>query len=702
MSTDPNASSSEAPAPLPAWKRRLFLAITVSLPIVVIIALELGLRLFGWGGYPRFIREVNRLPSGEMLCLVEHDAFKPYFFANPTRPGHTESATFVMPKPAGAVRVFLVGESAAKGYPQPPNLAMSAFLQAMLSDAWPGTRVEVINLGTTAVASFPLIYQVQQAAAYSPDLFVFYVGNNEFFGAYGTASINASGGAPAWALPWLRAARGLALVQAFEHLTYRGADEGKTLMEEMIGQTFLPADSPLREAAARNLGTHLGRMLDVTTAAGVPAIVCTTASNEAGMGPLGEDDARGPGVQEKLAIIGEAVQRSREAMKRLEPGRSLDEARAALVAQCRSAVEIAPNSALAQFGLGKALAEAGDLQGARQAFLKARDLDTMPWRPTRLTEQAIRDAAKAHGAVLCDVAERFRDLSAEGATSWRLMDDHVHPSLEGQAEVARSIVGCMMALPAPLTVPEQVSAALPDDAAYAERFGSNPWDDWRVRHTIRTLLGVSFMKRNNAEAFAKAQEACARFESAQPPAMRAVIDDWKTARPHAGGMRPLTGMIGRVFLREKKAAEAMPLYDIARTQVPSYTSWYLEYLYFSLVCREALHGSLLESERDQAAEGIAQAKFLLAHGNSESGLTERYAGRLHQLRGEWAAAIPYLLAARPRMRADDLVACDQALFMSYMRTGNIAAARALADDGMRNAGPFAPIYRQLGSQLPAR
>jgi hypothetical protein len=111
---------------------------------------------------------------------------------------------------------------------------------------------------------------------------------------------------------------------------------------------------------------------------------------------------------------------------------------------------------------------------------------------------------------------------------------------------------------------------------------------------------------------------------------------------------------------------------------------------------------LTESDRALAAIGIAQAKVLLAHGNSESGLTERYAGRLHQLRGEWTAAIPLLLAARPKMAAQDLVACDQALFMSYMRTGNIAAARALADDGMRNAGQFAPVYRQLASQLPAR
>jgi hypothetical protein len=184
--------------------------------------------------------------------------------------------------------------------------------------------------------------------------------------------------------------------------------------------------------------------------------------------------------------------------------------------------------------------------------------------------------------------------------------------------------------------------------------------------------------------------------------MREAMNEWKTARPHAGGLRPLTGMVARVHLREKRVADALPLYDIARTQVPKYTSWYLEYLYFSLVCREVLNGTLQEREREQAAEGIAQAKFLLARGSSESGLTERYAGRLHQLRGEWAAAIPYLLAARPRMNAEDLVACDQALFMSYVRTGNVAAARMLADDGARNAGRFAPMYQQMASQLPPR
>jgi tetratricopeptide (TPR) repeat protein len=374
----------------------------------------------------------------------------------------------------------------------------------------------------------------------------------------------------------------------------------------------------------------------------------------------------------------------------------------AAIEALRKASELAPRSALARFRLGQALAAAGDQAAAREAFLDARDLDTMPWRPVRATEQAIRDSAKAHGAVLCDVAERFRSRSVDDASGWALMDDHVHPSLLGQAEVARAVVGCMSALPQPLTVADSVSAALPDDAAYAGRLGTNAWDDFRVRHNMRTLLGVSFMKRNNADRCEAIEQACRAFEDAQTPAIREAMNEWKTARPHAGGLRPLTGMVARVHLREKRVADALPLYDIACAQVPQYTSWYLEYLYFSLVCREVLNGTLLESEREQAAEGIAQAKFLLARGNSESGLTERYAGRLHQLRGEWGAAIPYLLQARPKMNAEDLVACDQALFLSYVQTGNIAAARALADDGARNAGRFAPLYQQLSAQLKPR
>ena len=680
---------SPARVPLSPAKRRLFIAITIALPFLILAAVELILRLFGWGGYPAWIREAGTLPSGANLCIVEPAAAKPYFFANPTRPGYAEQTNFLMPKPADTVRIFLIGESAAKGYPQPRNLAVSSFLQAMLADAWPGKNIEVINLGTTAVASFPLVYQVRDALRFSPDLFIFYTGNNEFFGAYGTASINAAGSLPPWALRGMRAARGLALVQVLDSWLYRGADENRSLMEEMIGQTVIAAGSPLREAAARNLAANLGLMLDDVRAAGVPSIVCTTASNESGLAPLGEDDTAGLNDEQ------------RRELRRLM-GEAADAAGADDFAQAvnllRQAVQLAPRHARARFLLGQVLARAGQPELARTAFLEARDFDTMPWRPISLTEQAIRNTALVKGAVLCDVAEIFRKESPDGATGWDLLDDHVHLSLSGQALAARAMAGAMVNLSGPLQLGPDELALVQDDETYAAALGTNRYDDYRVNHTLRVLFGVPFMKKTNAAAYDIFSELCREAELEMSPEVLSAAREWQTFKPHAGGLRPLTGMVARLLLREGEPEEALGLYEIAARQVPDYTSWYLEYVYFALACQQKIDGQLDDAALALAAKAIAQGQFLLVHGYSESGLTERYVGRLHQLRGEWAEAIPLLLAARPKMQAEDLVATDQALILSYLQTGRKEEALALADDGIKNSGRFAEIYRRLRAE----
>jgi tetratricopeptide (TPR) repeat protein len=632
---------------LPWWKRALFMACTLAVPLAALAVVEGGLRVAGYGGYPAFLRTAGTLPSGERVALVEPAASKPYFFANPTRPGYAEETNFLLPKPAGTLRIFLVGESAAKGFPQPRNLSMGSFLEAMLHDLVPDRRIEVINLGTTAVASFPLVYLVRDALRFEPDAFVFYVGNNEFFGAYGTASINAVGTLPTWALPLVRAARGLAVVQAVEGLVHRKADSSRTLMEEMVGRTSIPPDSPLRSAAARNLEAHLDRMLAAAAGAGVPAVVCTTASNESGLRPLGGHDP-----------------------------------------------------AEAAFARGAEWAAAGDRAAARRAFLEARDLDTMPWRPISATEEAIRRAAGRHGATLCDVAERFRDLDADGAPGWSLLDDHVHLSLRGQAEAARAMAEALVAGMPQIGGDAGRVARLPDWEEYSGRLGANDYDAYRVVHTLRVLFGVPFMRQTNPEAHARFEAACRAAEESMPDAVREVAREWQSLRPHAGGLRPLTGMVARVLLREGRVDEAERLFTIAQRQVPDYTSWYLEYVYFALACRERL-GGLSEADRAEAQRAIDQGRFLLARGFSGSGLAERFVGRLHQLRGEWRESIAPLEAAQRLLGGTDRVACDQALVAAHLKLGDVAAAEAIVAAGERGAGPLAGAYRGLRAQLPS-
>jgi lysophospholipase L1-like esterase len=664
-------------------RRRIgFAWLAIALGMLPLVAIEVGCRLKGFGGYPAFLREAARLPDGSTLCLVEPAASKPYFFANPERPGYADQSHFVMPKPPGVVRVFLFGESAAKGYPQPPNLAMSAFLQAMLGDLYPERTIEVINLGTTAVASFPIRAMVGDAIAHDPDLLVFYVGNNEFFGAYGTASIHGAGGVPPAVQVGLRELRGLASVQALYAALQAPQATDKTLMEQVIGQTVISADSSLRVAAARNLKTNLMAMLDQARRHGVPAVVCTTASNESGMAPIGVDvaDASLDRVLPDLERVLETA-----------PGDALE--------SLRALVEDHPRHARLRFLLGRACAGVGDSAAARAAFLAARDLDTMPWRPVSVTEQAIRDAASARGAVLCDVARAFREGSPDGATGWDLLDDHVHLALRGQAEAARlmaeAIATGVLAVKSLPRLDARAVRNLPGWEVYADRLGRNRHDQYRVDHTLRVLFSVPFMARNNPGArdrfVAKARDA----EAGMDAAMLDVVRQWQTSAPHAGGLRPITGMVARELLRRREMEDACALYRIARTQVPAYTSWSLEYAYFELVCRESLEGSLGDEERRIAREAIERGRVLLANGFTGSGMTERHVGRLHQLLGEFEASVPYLRAARGALIGTDRVACDQALVLSYVRTRRLDEAAAIVREGLEHAGPYEAAYRQM-------
>ncbi|MEO1128100.1 MAG: hypothetical protein AAFX05_00160, partial [Planctomycetota bacterium] len=277
-----------ARAPLPAWKKTLFIGASVLLPIVAIGAVEMMLRLFGLGGHPATFRTVANTPDGGSVVLTQNDGPASFFFRNRRLPGNLHATGFRMPRPEGTVRVMLCGASAIKGFPQNRAWAPSAFLEVMLEDAW-GRDVEVINLGVTAIASFPVSEILAEAVAYEPDLIVIYAGHNEFFGAYGVGSLVKAGNSPG-VIRAQRRARSLALFQVVDNLLVGQGPEpekGRTLMELMIGETYVAPDDPLRDAAAGNLEAFIGDMIDTCDRSGVPVMVCTLPINERGLAPIG-------------------------------------------------------------------------------------------------------------------------------------------------------------------------------------------------------------------------------------------------------------------------------------------------------------------------------------------------------------------------------------------------------------------------------
>ncbi len=626
-------------------KRILFRTFALLLPVALLLLIELTLRLSGFGGYAPFFHKVGPVPGG-MLIVTDQAGADSWFF-NSGMAGDTTQYSFLDPKPTNTFRVFIMGGSAAKGYPHPRNLASSAFLQAMLQDAWPERRVEVINLGTVAVASYPVLCNMTEALKFNPDLIIIETGHNEFYGAYGVASSSRAGSRP-WMLGATRFVHSLAVVQGLERLLRpKHPDTQRTLMEIMSGQNYIAPDDWRRAAAANNLHQNVATMIERCQARGVPMLVCTLPSSESNLAPIG------PAL----------------------PDLAADE------------------QARAHFLQGRTLATGGKSTAALAEFVKARDLDTMPWRATSAEQEAILRAAREHGARVCDLVTAFRQASPGGTIGWELMDDHVHPTVRGQALMAETFVNSMT------NVSAEARGRIAPWEVYARKLGDNPYDRYVVNLNMRTIFHVPFMRANNTGAFQRFDEAVTQFENSVDPEVGAVMREWLTAAPGAEGRLPLTGVVARVLLKEGKFAEAGELFQDARQSVPEYTSLHMEYTCLVFECKERLQGALTAADCAAVAREMQRGQVLL--GFSQSGFTGYYLARLHLLRGEYAEAIPLLNASRRKLSTSDQVVVDQSLIISYLKTGATDQAVRVAQNGLEQGGPYAPLYRDLLTQIEA-
>jgi lysophospholipase L1-like esterase len=629
--------------------------------------------------------------TGGNLVLAEQGGAESWFFGNSARAGTSEQYTFVAPKPTNTVRVLLVGESAIQGYPQPRHLCASAFLQLMLQDAWPDRRVEVINLGTTAIASFPVLGIMTEALDYQPDLVVVYTGHNEFFGTYGVASVGRAGSRP-WMLEATRWLHSLALVQALQQTRQRQeSTPDRTLMEEMMGQTYVAPDDWQRTAAANTLYHNVAQMIRRGQARGARVLICTPPTNERGLAPIGLDklDRLPPATQQEIT----ALLSTAETARRADP--------ALAIPALQRILQLDPNHARAHYLLGQAFTAQARHREALEEYIAARDMDTMPWRAPSQSLQAISRAAQEQNAPICDLVKVFRANSPGQAIGWELMDDHVHPTLRGQALIAEAIVERLADFKGMLHLAPEAHARLPNWEAYAHRLGTNIYDHFAVAHNMRMVFSAPFMRRNNAEAFGRFNDLATGIESRLAPEIRDVLHEWQATRPFAGSRCPITAAVAQLRLKQDEYKEALELYEIAQRAVPPYTSWYLEYTYYGLLCRQKLNGGLGAAERQQAHIAIEQGRFLSEHVPSNTDFTERYTGLLHLLCGEFTEAIPCLLAVQAQQTGIDRLAIDQALVVCFLQTRQFGKARELLTSGAAVAGEYAERYRALLGQLTA-
>ncbi len=395
----------------------------VIVPLVLLVATEIGLRMFGVG-YSTDLTTPCTVQSQAASC---YNLFFPAPFFPPGMIKTPQAYSIPAEKPRGTFRIFVLGESAAMGDPD-PAYAFSRYLQVMLRQRYPAVKFEIVNTGSVAINSHVILPIAEGLAKQRPDLFIIYSGSNEVVGPYGPGTALTSSG---MSMPVIRASIFVRSTRIGQLLTRVGTPKREWGGMEMFLDRQVPASSPLMKYAYANFEKNLRDTVEVARRSGARVIVSTVATNLKDCAPFGSLHRENLSAED-LRSWSALVQQGAE----LESARSYDEALKLYLA----ALKIDAEYAELEFRIGRSLWMLGDYAGAREHFLRARDLDTLRFRAdSRINEINRAVATSSPGAELVDAERVFSGESPNGIIGSELVYEHVHMTPQGNYLLARAM-----------------------------------------------------------------------------------------------------------------------------------------------------------------------------------------------------------------------------------------------------------------------
>jgi len=447
---------------------------TLFLGTTLVLALtELALRLAGVGDSTACF-----VPLAGVHAATQNPCFVRQFTRHPAG---IRMQPFLLPdaKPAGTVRIFVLGESAALGAPN-PAFGFSRVLEVLLSARFPDARFEVFNAAMWGIDSHVLLPIARACAERKPDLCVFYMGNNE------AISLHALGPDAGWLERDVSAIRTLQCCRSTRIGQWIAghARVAPTPAQDM--QFFrarrIPADDARRDAIRSNFEANLESMCDAVERGGARVILCTVAVNLRDCPPLGS--LHRPGLRaEELARFDSALRDGVAAAEARRPEAAL--------ARFDEAVALDDRFADAWFRLGEAHAALGHVDTARQAFARARDRDALVFRVDGRTNEIVRAVAArraGRGVALVDV-ERLFETGPGGAPDIagdRCFTDHVHLTFEGNDQLARALVPAVVA-----ALGVRVGAATAPLLAREACAARLAWTSWEEAQELSSMAQLS-------------------------------------------------------------------------------------------------------------------------------------------------------------------------------------------------------------------
>ncbi|MGA2244001.1 MAG: tetratricopeptide repeat protein [Verrucomicrobiota bacterium] len=438
-------------------------------PLTIVGGLELGLRLSGYGYPTRFFLQTTI--NGQDY-FVPNDKFG-YRFFPPALARTPAPQRMAVKKSPDTVRIFVFGESAAMGDPD-PSYGAWRYLQTLLRERYPGTDFEVVCVAMTAINSHAILPMARECARRDGDLWIVYMGNNEMVGPLGAGDA-AGSRTPGTGLVRIDLAiKSTRIGQMLDGLRQRWGAPSSTPKTwgglSLFEHHQLRQDDPNRLRAYENFKKNLADILRAGEAAGVPIILSTVGSNLKDCAPFASLHAAN--LSEAQKEQWEAAYQSGMAFE------STGEYQNALK-QFAGAAAIDPQYAELQFRRGSCHLALTNFAEARPEFELARDYDTLAFRADTRINVIIKEAADANagkGVHFLDAGRMLAQNSPAKIPGDELFYEHVHLNFDGNYLLGRAFA-------------EQTAELLP------KPMGSHDQGGWASSEICDRRLAVSSWDR---------------------------------------------------------------------------------------------------------------------------------------------------------------------------------------------------------------
>jgi len=491
-----NSSEKAAPGSEPRaisnhrrWLFR-FCALTL-VPLFLLGGLELALRVGGYG-YPASFFLLTRV-NGRAV-YIENQKFGLRFFP-PLLARSPSPVVMEAVKATNAYRIFLLGESAALGDPE-PAYGCGRYLEVLLRERYPRTHFEVVCVAMTAINSHAMLPIARECARHDGDLWVIYAGNNEVLGPFGAGTVF---GPRAPSLQLIRtslAVKTTRIGQMLDALLGRLTHDSSPPplwrgMGMFLGHQ-IRHDDPGQQRVHQYFMNNLREILRIGREAGVQIILSTVASNLRDCPPF---------VSLHSANLSESRKNAWDQLYR--EGRALEllgkfpEA----VDKYSEAAQLDHEYAELQYRLGTCHLALTNLAQARRCYELARDFDALPFR----ADSRIND-------IIDKVASEFADqgvyrLDGVGALSLdnslpipgqESFYEHVHLNFEGNHLLARALAQQVASL-LPAKTAENARQEWASSELCGRRLALTDWNRYRVYESVlQRVSEAPFTNQSNA------------------------------------------------------------------------------------------------------------------------------------------------------------------------------------------------------------